>query len=156
MSFHTIRFTLNGAPKTLSVAANRLLLDVLRDDCGLTGTKEGCGVGVCGSCSVTIDGKLMSACLVFAPTVDGCSVQTVESLAEDGRLTPLQEAFITHGGFQCGICTSGQVVAAAALLAENPRPSKDDVKSWMTGNLCRCTGYYQIVEAVLAAAEQSA
>lgn len=155
MSLHTISFTLNGATKTLSVAANRLLLDVLRDDCGLTGTKEGCGVGVCGSCSVTIDGKLMSACLVLAATIDGCSIQTVESFAEDGRLTPLQEAFIAQGGFQCGICTSGQVVAAAALLVENPRPSEDDVKAWMTGNLCRCTGYYQIVEAVLAAAEQN-
>jgi aerobic-type carbon monoxide dehydrogenase small subunit (CoxS/CutS family) len=156
MSLHAIRFTLNGAPKTLAAAANRLLLDVLRDDCGLSGTKEGCGVGVCGSCSVTIDGRLMSACLVLAATVDGCSVRTVESFAGDGKLTPLQEAFITHGGFQCGICTSGQVVAAAALLAENPQPSEADVKAWLTGNLCRCTGYYQIVEAVLAAAEPNA
>ena len=156
MSRHTIRFTLNGAEKTLSVEANRLLLDVLRDDCGLTGTKEGCGVGVCGSCSVTVDGKLMSACLIFAPSVDGCAVQTVESFADDGRLTPLQEAFIAHGGLQCGSCTSGQIVAAAALLDENPQPTEADVKMWMMGNLCRCTGYYQIVEAVLAAAERSA
>jgi carbon-monoxide dehydrogenase small subunit len=153
MSRHAIRFDLNGTPRALSVPANRRLIDVLREDCGLTGTKEGCSIGVCGSCSVTIDGQLMSACLVLAATIDGCSVQTVEAFAQDGKLTPLQDAFIAHGGLQCGICTPGQVVAAAALLAENPQPTEADVKAWMTGNLCRCTGYYQIVEAILAAAE---
>ncbi|HEY1727516.1 MAG TPA: (2Fe-2S)-binding protein [Candidatus Baltobacteraceae bacterium] len=154
MSQHSITFTLNGKPQTLAIEANRLLLDMLRDDCKLTGTKEGCGIGVCGSCSVLIDDKLMSACLVLAATVDGSNIRTVEGLANGGELTKLQQAFVQHGGFQCGICTSGQIVAAKALLEENPHPSADDVRAWMMGNLCRCTGYYQIVEAVVAAARE--
>lgn len=136
-----------------SVPSHELLIDLLRDDCGLTGTKEGCGIGVCGSCSVLIDGKLMSACLVLAAAIDGCAVTTIEGMAE--KSSALQDAFVRHGGLQCGICTSGQIVAAAALLRTNPKPSQDDVRAWMMGNLCRCTGYYQIVEAVLAAAERS-
>jgi carbon-monoxide dehydrogenase small subunit len=154
VSQHSITFTLNGKPQTLAIEANRLLLDMLRDDCKLTGTKEGCGIGVCGSCSVLIDDKLMSACLVLAATVDGSNIRTVEGLANGGELTKLQQAFVQHGGFQCGICTSGQIVAAKALLEENPHPSADDVRAWMMGNLCRCTGYYQIVEAVVAAARE--
>jgi aerobic-type carbon monoxide dehydrogenase small subunit (CoxS/CutS family) len=153
LSEHTIEFSLNGKTQTLSVPSHKLLIDLLRDDCGLTGTKEGCGIGVCGSCSVLIDGNLMSACLVLASTIDGSAVTTVEGLAHKNGA--LQEAFIRHGGLQCGICTSGQVVSAAALLQTNPKPSHDDVRAWMMGNLCRCTGYYQIVEAVLAAAETS-
>lgn len=152
MSRHSITFTLNGKDQTVAVEADRLLLDVLRDDLKLTGTKEGCGIGVCGSCSVIVDDKLMSACLILAATVDGSTVRTVEGLATGEQLTDLQRAFIEHGGFQCGICTSGQVVAAQALLEQNPHPSESDVRDWMMGNLCRCTGYYQIVEAVLAAA----
>jgi carbon-monoxide dehydrogenase small subunit len=152
VSQHSITFTLNGKLQTVAVEANRLLLDMLRDDCKLTGTKEGCGIGVCGSCSVLIDDKLMSACLVLAATVDGSTIRTVEGLASGAELTELQHAFVQHGGFQCGICTSGQIVAAKALLEENPHPSPDDVRAWMMGNLCRCTGYYQIVEAVVAAA----
>lgn len=144
---------MNGRTQTLSVPAERLLIDLLRDDCGLTGTKEGCGIGVCGSCSVLIDGKLMSSCLVLASTLDGCAVVTIEGMAQ--KNAALQEAFVRHGGLQCGICTSGQIVAAAALLQTNPKPSADDVRAWMMGNLCRCTGYYQIVEAVLSAAEAS-
>ena len=139
----------------LSVGSNRLLLDALRDDCNLTGTKEGCGIGVCGSCSVLVDGKLMSACLVLAASVDGAEIETIEGVAASASGEALGDAFIRTGGFQCGICTSGQVVAAAALLAENPSPSAGDVRDWMMGNLCRCTGYYQIVEAVLAASNEA-
>lgn len=151
MSEHNIEFRLNGETQTRSVPSHKLLIDLLRDDCGLTGTKEGCGIGVCGSCSVLIDGKVMSACLVLAASIDGCAVTTIEGMAKENGA--LQDAFVRHGGLQCGICTSGQVVAAAALLQTNPKPSRDEIRSWMMGNLCRCTGYYQIVEAVLAAAE---
>jgi carbon-monoxide dehydrogenase small subunit len=152
VSQHSITFTLNGKTQTLAVESSRLLLDVLRDDCKLTGTKEGCGIGVCGSCSVLVDDRLTSACLVLAVTVDGSAIRTVEGLADGDELIELQRAFVQHGGFQCGICTSGQIVAAKALLEQNPRPSEQDVRAWMMGNLCRCTGYYQIVEAVVAAA----
>jgi carbon-monoxide dehydrogenase small subunit len=146
---HSITFTLNGKTQTVAVESNRLLLDMLRDDCKLIGTKEGCGIGVCGSCSVLVDDKLMSACLILAVTVDGSAIRTVEGLADGERLTELQRAFVKHGG----ICTSGQIVAAEALLEQSPHPSEDDVRAWMMGNLCRCTGYYQIVEAVVAAAK---
>ena len=154
MSEHTLQFTVNGQPRSVTVASNRLLLHVLRDDLGMTGTKEGCSVGVCGACSVLVNGQLVSACLLPAVMADGAKVTTVEGLApDDEHLSPLQEAFIRHGGFQCGICTPGQLIAATALLTENPRPSEAQVKAWMMGNLCRCTGYYQIVESILAAAE---
>jgi carbon-monoxide dehydrogenase small subunit len=154
VSEHTLQFTVNGQPRSVTVASNRLLLHVLRDDLGMTGTKEGCSVGVCGACSVLVDGQLVSACLLPAVMADGASVTTVEGLApDDEHLSPLQEAFIRHGGFQCGICTPGQLIAATALLTENPRPTESQVKAWMMGNLCRCTGYYQIVESILAAAE---
>jgi carbon-monoxide dehydrogenase small subunit len=154
VSEHTLQFTVNGQPRSVTVASNRLLLHVRRDDLGMTGTKEGCSVGVCGACSVLVDGQLVSACLLPAVMADGAKVTTVEGLApDDEHLSPLQEAFIRHGGFQCGICTPGQLIAATALLTENPRPSESQVKAWMMGNLCRCTGYYQIVESILAAAE---
>ena len=131
-----------------------MLIDLLRDDFGLTGTKEGCAIGVCGACSVLVDGAVISACLYPAVFADGASITTIEGLAHaDGTLDRLQEAFIRGGGFQCGICTSGQIVSATALLAEQPHPSAEEVREWMMGNLCRCTGYYQIVESVLAAAE---
>lgn len=155
MSQHTLEFTLNGSQKNVCVPANRLLIDLLRDDCSLTGTKEGCGIGVCGSCSVLIDGKLMSSCLVLATSVDGSTIETIEGVAASEMGTSVGEAFVKYGGFQCGICTSGQVVAATALLAQNSSPSADDVRGWMMGNLCRCTGYYQIVEAVLAASRDT-
>ena len=155
MSQHSITFTLNGKPRTLSVEANRLLIDVLRDDCKLTGTKEGCSIGVCGSCSVLIDDKLTSACLVLAATLDGSAIRTVEGVTDGEELSELQDAFVRNGGFQCGICTSGQVVAAKALLERNPHPSEDEVRAWMMGNLCRCTGYYQIVDAIVAASKAS-
>jgi aerobic-type carbon monoxide dehydrogenase small subunit (CoxS/CutS family) len=153
-SEHLVRFELNGERRELTVRANTRLIDLLRDDLGLTGTKEGCSVGVCGACSVLLDGQLMSACLLPAAFIDGARVTTIEGIAPDEQhLSPLQDAFIRHGGFQCGICTPGQVVAATALLQEHPRPTTDEVKRWMMGNLCRCTGYYKIVAAILAAAE---
>jgi carbon-monoxide dehydrogenase small subunit len=153
-SQHALRFDLNGTPREMTVAAHVRLIDLLRDELGLTGTKEGCGVGVCGACSVLVDGQLMSACLMPAAFVDGTTVLTIEGLAPDAQhLTPLQDAFIRFGGFQCGICTPGQIVAATALLEAQPRPTSEQVRHWMMGNLCRCTGYYKIVESILAAAE---
>src|SRR5512142_2938450 len=153
MSEHKIRFTLNGQTRDVAIPANRLLIDLLREDLGLTGTKEGCSVGVCGACSVLVDGQVMTACLLPAVFLDGATVQTIEGLAAaDGTLTPLQDAFIAKGGFQCGICTPCQIIAATALLQENPRPTTDHVKEWMMGNLCRCTGYYKIVDSIMAAA----
>ncbi len=152
MSLHHLRFGPNGEQVELTVPAERLLIELLRDDLSLTGTKLGCGVGVCGACTVLVDGRPMSACLLPAVHVDGAEVRTVEGLAGDGELTPLQEAFIRHGGFQCGICTPGQLMAATALLAERPDPTEEEVRAWLMGNLCRCTGFYQIVEAVMAAA----
>src|SRR5215211_8087452 len=152
MTEHIIRFQVNGAARELTIPSHLRLIDLLRDQLGLTGTKEGCSVGVCGACSVLVDGRLVSACLLPAAFVDGTHVTTIEGLApDDEHLTPLQDAFIRKGGFQCGICTPGQIIAATALLAENPRPSVDDIKDWMMGNLCRCTGYYQIIESIQAA-----
>ncbi len=149
MSEHVLSFTLNGERREMTVPANRLLIDLLRQDLGLTGTKEGCSVGVCGACSVLVDGTLLSACLLPALYVDGCAVVTIEGLApEDGPLTPLQEAFIRHGGFQCGICTPGQIVAASALVAANPSPTRDEVRHAMAGNLCRCGTYPKIEETI--------
>jgi carbon-monoxide dehydrogenase small subunit len=153
VSEHNLRLTINGQPHQVAVPANRLLVHLLRDDLGLTGTKEGCSVGVCGACSVLVDGVLVSACLLPAILADGSSIVTVEGLApDDDHLSPLQDAFIRHGGFQCGICTPGQLIAATALLAESPHPTTEQIKAWMMGNLCRCTGYYQIVDSILAAA----
>jgi len=150
----TIRFTINGEPKVIAVPANRLLIDLLRDDLGLTGTKEGCGIGVCGSCSVLLDGRLFSSCLVLAASVDGSNLQTIEGLRGDAAVA-LREAFIDGGGFQCGICTPGQIVAATALLEETPEPDDRQIREWMMGNLCRCTGYHQIVEAIARASARS-
>jgi carbon-monoxide dehydrogenase small subunit len=142
----------NGKDYTADVPSQRLLIDCLRYDLGLTGTKEGCSVGVCGACSVLMDGVLVSSCLTLAVLADGKEVTTVEGLAQDGKLHPVQQAFIDYGGFQCGICTPGMVVAAKALLDQNQNPSDDDIKDWMMGNLCRCTGYYKIIESIRGAA----
>jgi aerobic carbon-monoxide dehydrogenase small subunit len=148
-----IRLRVNNEAVEREVPDNRLLLDFLRNDLGLTGSKEGCSVGVCGACTVLLDGKAISSCLALAAFADGHDVTTIEGLAEDGRLHPLQEAFIEFGGFQCGICTSGQIMAAKALLDSNPHPNVEEIKAWMMGNLCRCTGYYKIVESIQGAAE---
>jgi aerobic carbon-monoxide dehydrogenase small subunit len=149
---HTIRMRVNGKDYTVDVPSQRLLIDCLRYDLGLTGTKEGCSVGVCGACTVLMDGQVISSCLTLAVLADGKEVTTVEGLAREGELHPVQQAFIDYGGFQCGICTPGMVVAAKALLDENPNPSDDDIKDWMMGNLCRCTGYYKIIESIRGAA----
>ncbi len=142
--------TVNGEDHEIEAEPNRLLLYALRDDIGLTGTKEGCSIGVCGACSVIVDGRLVSSCLTLAVGCQGKKIETIEGLAKDGKLHPLQQAFIEYGGFQCGICTPGQIMAAKALLDENSKPSEEEVREWMSGNLCRCTGYYKILESVMA------
>ena len=149
---HTIQMRVNGKDYTADVPSQRLLIDCLRYDLGLTGTKEGCSVGVCGACTVVMDGVLVSSCLTLTVLADGKEITTVEGLAQDGKLHPVQQAFIDYGGFQCGICTPGMVVAAKALLDQNQNPSDDDIKDWMMGNLCRCTGYYKIIESIRGAA----
>jgi carbon-monoxide dehydrogenase small subunit len=145
-----MRFVLNGRAVSFEGSSARRLLDVLREDLGATGTKEGCGEGECGACSVLVDGEVVNSCLVAVGQVEGCQVTTVEGLADGGRLTALQQAFIERGAAQCGICTPGMLLAAHALLEENPRPSEDDVRVGLAGNLCRCTGYTKIIDAVLA------
>ena len=149
----TINLRVNGEARELTVRPRRLLIDLLRYDLGLTGTKEGCSVGVCGACTVLMDGKNVASCIMPAVFADGAEITTIEGLAEDGRLHPLQQAFIDYGGFQCGICTPGQIMAAKALLDTNPHPSEEEIKEWMMGNLCRCTGYYKIIESIQAVAE---
>ncbi len=150
-----IRLRVNGVAREVEVPTYRTLLDCLRNDLGLTGSKEGCGIGVCGACTVLLDGQIISSCIALAVFADGREVTTVEGLAEDERLHPVQQAFVDAGGFQCGICTPGQVVSAKALLDANPHPSDDDIREWMTGNLCRCTGYYKILESIRTAAQRS-
>jgi len=152
-----IEVTVNGAKRSMDVAVNHTLLDVLRDDFDLTGTKECCVVGECGACTVIVDGRAMNSCLMLAVEVDGSEIITVEGLAIDGSLNPLQEAFLDTGAAQCGFCISGQLMAAQALLLKNPHPTLDDVHEALAGNLCRCAGYEQIAQAVLtaAAAEES-
>ena len=146
-----LSLTVNGQAVSLDVAGSRRLLDVLREDLGLTGSKEGCGEGECGACSVLVDGEVVDSCLIAVGQVEGCEVLTVEGLAApDGRLSPLQRAFVEYGGAQCGICTPGMLMAAHALLQQNPDPSYEDVQVGIAGNLCRCTGYTKIIEAVLA------
>jgi carbon-monoxide dehydrogenase small subunit len=145
-----ITFTVNGNAVTVDASGARRLLDVLREDLGMTGTKEGCGEGECGACSVLIDSAVVNACLVAVGQVEGAEVLTVEGLERDGELAPLQRAFIDHGAAQCGICTPGMLLAAHALLARTPNPTAHDVRIAIAGNLCRCTGYTKIIEAILA------
>lgn len=145
-----MRFTLNGSTVSLDGSGSRRLLDVLREDLRVTGTKEGCGEGECGACSVLIDGAVVNSCLVAVGQVEGRNLVTVEGLADGGQLTALQQAFIERGAAQCGICTPGMLLAAHALLQQNPRPSEDEVRTGLAGNLCRCTGYTKIIDAVLA------
>jgi aerobic carbon-monoxide dehydrogenase small subunit len=150
----TVKLTLNGTSVSRDIEDNRLLIEFLREDMKLTGTKESCGVGVCGACTVLLDGKPISSCLALAVHADGCAVTTIEGIADGNRLHPLQESFLAHGGFQCGICTPGQILAAKALLDANPHPTRAEIQHWMMGNLCRCTGYYKIIESIAAAAGQ--
>ena len=150
-----VSFILNGQPQEMEVEPHELLLDVIRERMGLTGVKRSCDVQVCGACTLLVDGRPVSACTTLAFEVRGRSVLTIEGLAEeDGKLHPLQEAFIEHGGFQCGFCTPGMILAAKALLDENPNPSEDELKHFMHGNICRCTGYKKIIESIMAAAKK--
>jgi len=148
-----VSFTLNGRLQEMDVEPHELLLDVVRDRLGLTGAKRSCDVQVCGACTLLVDGRPVSACTTLAFEVRGSSVMTIEGLADDGKLHPLQQAFIEHGGFQCGFCTPGMLLAAKALLDEIPNPSEEQLKHFMHGNLCRCTGYKKIIESIMAAAK---
>ncbi|MDH3290998.1 MAG: (2Fe-2S)-binding protein [Gemmatimonadota bacterium] len=150
----TIRFTLNGRPVTLDTAADRTLLWVLRTDLDLTGTKYGCGEGVCGSCTVIVDGRIVRSCQATLGFVSGKDVTTIEGLAPDGKLHPVQEAFVEHGGYQCGYCTPGMIMSVYGLLLENPRASRDEILEGMEPNLCRCGAHTRIVRAIETAAAQ--
>jgi carbon-monoxide dehydrogenase small subunit len=150
-ALYTIKLTVNGQPLEAQVPARRTLVDFLRYNLDMTGTKETCSVGVCGACTVLIDGEIAASCITLAVQADGANITTIEGVANGEELHPIQQSFIDHGGFQCGICTSGQIVAAKSLLDSNPSPTEDEVKEWMMGNLCRCTGYYQIMESIMKA-----
>ena len=151
-----INIQINGTAHALDVKPMKRLLDVLREDLHLTGTKEGCGEGECGACSVIVDGEVINSCLVPVCQVSGSTILTVEGLAHDGRLDPLQQAFLECGGAQCGICTPGMLIAARALLDETPWPSREEIKEAIAGNLCRCTGYIKIIDAIEQAASSRA
>jgi carbon-monoxide dehydrogenase small subunit len=152
---HRIDFTVNGDKVSLSVDPWRTLNEVLREDLNLTGTKLGCGTGDCGACTVLLDGQSVNSCLTLAVTVDGKSVKTVEGLAPSGEtLHPIQEAFIKTGAIQCGFCTAGMEMSALHLINHNPSPTEKDIRAGLSGHLCRCTGYHQIVEAISTAAEK--
>ena len=148
MSAHQIAFTLNGTSEVALVESHITLLAFLREGLGLTGTKNGCATGECGTCTVLLNDEPVNACLVLAVEIDGAEIVTVEGLAYDGQLEPLQQALIDHTGTQCGFCTPGILISARALLNRNPTPTEDDIKDALRGNLCRCTGYKRIVEAV--------
>jgi carbon-monoxide dehydrogenase small subunit len=154
MSKATIEITVNGHLHQAEVPARRLLADFLRDDLFLTGTKRGCETGVCGACSVLMDGEVVKSCLSLAVQADGHEITTVEGLAPDGVIHPVQEAFMEHGGFQCGYCTPGFLMASIAILNEMPDPTEEQIRAGLSGNLCRCTGYVGIVESIMAAAEK--
>jgi len=148
-----LALTVNGEEYEVLADTHRTLLEVLRDSLGLTGTKEGCGLGACGACTVLIDGKASLACLTLAFASQGKQVTTIEGLAVDGKLHPIQDAAVRFGAIQCGFCTPGWIMSAKALLDENPKPSEHQVKTAIAGNLCRCTGYVKIIESVLAASQ---
>ena len=148
-----VAFQLNGEPLQLEIKPNQTLLEVIRRDRALTGTKEGCGIGECGACTVLLDGWPVRSCLTLAVDVRGRQVATIEGLAQGVKLHPLQESFIKHGAIQCGFCIPGMLMVAKALLDEKPKPTEQEVRAAIAGNLCRCTGYVKIVEAILAASE---
>ncbi|MCD6480390.1 (2Fe-2S)-binding protein [Candidatus Bathyarchaeota archaeon] len=151
-----IRFKLNGREIEAEVEPNTLLLNLLREHLHLTGAKYGCGIGECGACTVLLDGEPILSCLTLAVEVDGREITTIEGLARDGELHPLQRAFLEEGAVQCGFCTPGMILTAKALLDENPNPSEEEIREYLKGNLCRCTGYVNIVKAVKRAAEEMA
>ena len=148
-----ITFTLNGKPHALHVQPWRTLLEVIREDLNLTGTKEGCGQGECGSCTVIMGGKTVNSCLVPALEADNQEIITIEGLADGDDLHPIQEAFVSHSGMQCGFCTPGMIMSAKALLDNTPNPSEEEIREGIAGNFCRCTGYTKIIESISAAAE---
>jgi len=154
MARHHVTATVNGDPVEFLCETQQTLLDVLRDELRLTGTKEGCGTGDCGACSVTVDGRLMCSCLILGVEAEGKSIQTIEGMAGSKDLHPLQRKFLEHAALQCGICTPGILIAARSLLERNPDPTEEEVRYGLAGNLCRCTGYHKIVEAVLDAARE--
>ncbi len=154
MAKHHVSFTVNGDPTEILCETNATLLDILRDELELTGTKEGCSTGDCGACSVTVDGRLVCSCLMLGVEMNGKSVGTIEGLATGDKLHPLQQKFLEHHALQCGICTPGFLVASKALLEKNSNPTETEVRYWLAGNLCRCTGYDKIVRAVMDAAAE--
>jgi carbon-monoxide dehydrogenase small subunit len=154
MSRVRISTTVNGEPMEFLGGGGQSLLDALRDELRLTGSKEGCGTGDCGACSVVVDGRLVCSCLMLAPEAEGKRIETIEGMAEGGHLHPLQRQFLEHAALQCGFCTPGLLVASKALLDRNPDPSETEVRYWLAGNMCRCTGYDKVVRAVLDAAAE--
>ena len=154
MSSHVVTVDVNGESYEREIDARRLLIHFLRDDLDLTGSHIGCDTGNCGACSVILDGTLVKSCMLLAVQADGAEIETVEGLAAGGELTPLQQAFSDHHGLQCGYCTPGMLMSATALLRENPSPSEDDVRKGLQGNICRCTGYWNIFDSVRAASGQ--
>lgn len=141
---------INDEDYEVEVEPSRLLVDAIREDLGLTGTKKGCEIGVCGACTVLLDGKVVSSCLMLAVHAVGKKITTIEGLTKNGELHPLQKAFIDHGAFQCGFCTPGMILTSRAILDENPHPTEEEIREGLNGNLCRCTGYVKIVDAVQA------
>ncbi|MEX2453865.1 MAG: (2Fe-2S)-binding protein [Rhodospirillaceae bacterium] len=154
MARHHINATINGDETDFLCETSQTLLDVLRDELQMTGTKEGCATGDCGACSVIVDGRLVCSCLVLGVEADGKSIETIEGMADGDTLHPLQQKFIDHIALQCGICTPGLLMASEALLRENPDPTEEQIRYWLAGNLCRCTGYHKVVEAVQDAARE--
>ena len=154
-SKQTVMCKVNGEEQEVDVPARRLLSDMLRDDLHLTGTKRGCETGICGACTVLLDGKPVSSCLLLAPLAEGKEITTIEGISEPGKLHPIQQAFIDHNAFQCSYCTPGFILSTKCLLDENPRPTAEEVRHYLAGNLCRCGSYYKIQEAVLDAATRS-
>lgn len=148
MNFHRIQCTVNGSKEIVDVPANMTLLTMLREKLSLTGTKNGCSAGECGACTVLLNGEPVNSCMVLAVECDGAEIVTVEGLAQDGHLTRLQQAFIDHNGIQCGFCTPGMLISAHALLQRNPKPTEQEIQAALVGNLCRCTGYQRIIDAV--------
>ena len=149
-----IHFTVNGESRSVETFPMSRLLDVLREELQLTGTKEGCGEGECGACTVILDGRIVNSCLVPVAQASGSSITTIEGVATEGKLHDVQQAFIDHGGAQCGICTPGMILAAVDLLERNPKPSEVDIRTGLAGNLCRCTGYMKIFESVVRACQK--
>ena len=154
MSKHHVTTTINGEPVEYLCEAQQTMLDVLRDELGLTGSKEGCGSGDCGACTIIADGEIVCSCLMLGVEAEGKSIDTIEGMATGEKLHPLQQKFLEHAALQCGMCTPGMLVAGKALLDRNPNPTEEEVRYGLAGNLCRCTGYHKIVEAVLDAARE--